>query len=76
MEKIKEENKSLIALRSNYFNIIMLLSSGTIGLLFSSVNIIKFFILFILGLYFTGIFIIKVQNINKKLEINFKELNK
>ena len=75
MEKIKEENKSLIASRNNYFTAILLVNSGLVGLILSSIMSTKLIILILLGFYFNFIFINRYQNINQRIENNIKELN-
>ncbi len=74
MEKIKEENKSLIASRTNYFTAILLINSGIAGLILSSIISIKLIILIILGIYFNFIFINRYQIINNKINSNIREL--
>ena len=74
MKYIEEENKSLIALRSNYFTLMIVISSGLAGLFFADIHIVKIIFLSIVGIYFDYIFLLKFLSINKKLEENIERL--
>ncbi len=75
MEKIKEEISYLKQLSNNYFNAILLINSGLAGLLISNIDIIKLLILFIIGIYFDIVCIIRFQTLNNQIKLTLKELN-
>lgn len=74
MDKIKEENKSLINLRSSLIAVLTVLNGGIAGLIVSEINIYKFVFLLIIGIYFDIIFISNLLTINKKINNNLKEI--
>ncbi len=74
MKYIEEENKNLIALRNNYFAMIMIISSGLAGLFFVNINIMKISFLFIIGIYFDILFLLKFLYLNKKIDNNIERL--
>ena len=73
MKQLEEENKILIQLSNNYFNALLLINSGIVGLLlnFNSHNYI-YFVLLLLGFYFDFWAINRFQNIQAKLKENLK----
>lgn len=53
MKQLEEENKILIQLSNNYFNALLLINSGIVGLLLNfNVHNYIYFILLMLGFYF------------------------
>lgn len=74
MEKIKEENKSLINLRASLIVVLTVLNGGIAGLIVADINIYKFVFLLIIGIYFDIIFISNLLTINKKINYNLKEI--
>lgn len=74
MEKLKEENKSLISLRTSLIAVLTVLNGGIAGLIVSDINIYKFVFLLIIGIYFDIVFISNLLTINKKINNNLKEL--
>lgn len=74
MDKIKEENKSLINLRASLIAVLTVLNGGIAGLIVSEINIYKFVFLLIIGIYFDIIFISNLLTINKKINNNLKEI--
>lgn len=74
MKYIEEENKDLIALRNNYFTLIIVISSGLAGLFFTNISLIKVLFLAVSGIYFDCLYIAKFQEISKKLKDNIERL--
>ncbi len=73
MENKELKVKHLIALRNNYFSMIMLISGGIAGLFFGNILSIKVFILIVSGVYFDSLFIMKFLYTNDKIEKLIKE---
>ncbi len=76
MEQIKESNKNLISLRTNIITVMIVLTSGVIGLLFIDISLIKFIILSCLGIYIDIVFLHNVICINNQIDSNIRRLNK
>lgn len=66
----KESNKNLISLRTNLITIILVLTSGIMGLIYSDMQLYQKFFPLILGVYFDLLFISNVLHINKILDKN------
>ncbi len=74
MDKIKEENKNLIALRNNYFAMLFLLSGGVSGLFLAGLTSLNQNILFIFGLYLIGIALKNIRKTQAKITKNIERL--
>ncbi len=74
MEQIKEANKNLINLRSSIITVMIVLTSGTISLLFVNIPLPKFIILLCSGIYFDLLFLHNVICINNEIENNIRRL--
>ncbi len=68
MENKELKIKHLIALRTNYFSMIMLISGGVAGLFFGDFLNIKTLILIAAGTYFDCLFIMKFLYTSVKIE--------
>jgi len=68
MEEKELEIKHLIALRNNYFSVVMLISSGITGLIIADFLSAKAVGLMIAGIYFDCIFISKFINVNNNIK--------
>ncbi len=68
MENKELKVKHLIALRNNYFGMIMLISGGIAGLFFGDFLNIKILTLICLGIYFDYLFLMKFLYTNSKIE--------
>ena len=75
MDKIKEENKNLIALRNNYFTMTFIVGSGTIGLLFVKMNVFLFIFLLICGIYLLCISVGEIQRKSAKIRKNLERMS-
>ena len=68
MEQIKIKIDYLKQLSNNYFTAILLINSGIAGLfLYNTDNMLKLFILLIIGIYFDCVCILRFQSINCKI---------
>lgn len=74
MDRIKEDNKNLIALRNNYYTLIIVITSGLVWLLLTDINVIKFILLFLAGLYFDILYILRLQYVDNKINKNIERL--
>ncbi len=74
MEHIKEANKNLISLRTSIITVMIVLTSGTVGLLFINIALPQFIILLCFGIYFDLLFLHNVICINKEIENNIGRL--
>lgn len=68
MEEKELEVKHLIALRTNYFSMIMLISSGIAGTFFMNDSLLKIIILVFVGAYFDAVFISKFTDVNNNIK--------
>ncbi len=73
MEKEELKLKHLIALRNNYFSMIMLISSGVAGLFLAKLAISKMLFLMFVGAYFDCIFISKFIYVNNEIKMMLED---
>lgn len=73
MSEKELEVKQLTELRTNYFSMIMLISSGLAGLFFANLELSKMLILIFTGVFFDFVFIGKFLNTNDKINKAIKE---
>lgn len=76
MENIKEDNKHLVALRTNYFTMLFLVASGTAGIALAGINSCLRAILMLLGFYFIITSIFQIQNCTEQIKRNIERLRK
>ncbi|MBQ9244641.1 hypothetical protein IJ182_00065 [bacterium] len=74
MEKIIEENKNLMNLRTSLITVLIVLTSGLVGLLLGKIDSIRFYTLFTIGIYFDFLFLKNVLDINEKIKDNMRNL--
>ncbi len=67
-EQIKEKIAYLKQLNNNYFTVVIMITTGCLGLFFINIGLIKLILLSILGLYFDVIFFTKFIDNNKIIE--------
>lgn len=65
---LKETLKDLINLRTSLMTIIVVITTGLLGLLFTSISFEKFITLLLIGIYFDSMFLMNVLNINKEIK--------
>ncbi len=70
MDNLEESNKNLISLRTNLITIILVLTSGIMGLIYSDIILLHKAIPLIFGIYFDVLFISNVIQINRILNKN------
>ena len=69
MEKEKELYiKSLITLRSNLITVMIVIVSVIVGLFLVNISTVKLVILFTLGIYFSGIFLLNLIDIHRQIK--------
>ncbi len=73
VKKIELEVNSLISLRNTYFNIVVVIYGGCIGLLLTDLTIFKC-ILFVLGFILNIVFISVIINCGNTINQKVKEL--
>ena len=68
MEKEKELYiKSLITLRSNLITVMIVITSGIVGLFLANISTIKLVILLIIGIYFSLIFLTNLIYVHNEI---------
>lgn len=70
----KEKAKNLIALRSNLFTSVIVLTGGIAGLFFTNSQLIKVLIFGIIGAYFDIIFLLNIMSVNKEIDLMLEEI--
>lgn len=70
MNNLEESNKNLISLRTNLITIILVLTSGIMGLFYSDIIWLHKIVPLILGVYLDTVFIVNVTQVNKLLDKN------
>ncbi len=73
-EYYKEKVKNLIALRSNLFTCIIVLTSGIVGLFFVDNMHVQIFPFIAIGGYFDWIFLVNLLSVNNEIEKYLEEL--
>ena len=64
----KERLKNLISLRSNLFTVVIVLTTGVLGLFFVKLSKIMVAFLFLTGIYFDFLFLSNLLKINQDIE--------
>ena len=64
----KERLKNLISLRSNLFTVVIVLTTGVLGLFFVKLSKIMVAFLFLTGIYFDFLFLSNLLKINEDIE--------
>ncbi len=75
MDKIKEENKNLIALRNNYFAMTFIIGGGTAGLLFVKINVFLFIFLFMGGIYLLCVSVNEIRKKSTEIRKNLERMS-
>ena len=64
----KEQLKNLISLRSNLFTVVIVLTTGVLGLFFVKLSKIIVAFLFLTGIYFDFLFLSNLLKINQDID--------
>ncbi len=70
MKYLEESNKNLINLRTSLMPVVVVLSSGIVGLMLSDIEAIGKAVWVALGIYFDFLFIYNIVKINRIIENN------
>lgn len=72
MSNFETDINNLINLRTNLITIIIVLTGGLVGLIFSEIKLITALFLAIPGIYFDALFIMNVINVNNLINKKIK----
>ncbi len=73
-EYFKEKVKNLVALRSNLFTCVIVLTSGIVGLFFVNETAAKLLPFILIGIYFDLVFLINLLSVNKDIDKYIEEI--
>lgn len=73
-EYYKEKIKNLIALRTNLFTVVIVLTGGVISLVFMDIPFMQILPLALIGIYYDFVFLKNIFSINNTIDSTLEEL--
>ncbi len=65
---LKESIKDLISLRTSLITVVIIITSGTFGLLFIPMSPVKLWFLALIGAYFDAVFLNNIFSMNSRID--------